>query len=67
MSVPDKEFCDSCQQWLCHDKFYCPLFPECTPRAPVQKWKTCVCFVHTCYEAKKIDDKSKAPTYNDRP
>lgn len=70
--VEPRVFCESCQQWLEHNQYYCPLFPDVNP--PQQpwytrvhtKWTECVCLVHTCYDAPKRDKKD-APTYKDFP
>ena len=44
-------WCVSCQRWLVHDKWYCPLFPDVNISPPGKKWDKCVCLIHTCFEA----------------
>lgn len=66
MMTETRVFCDSCQHWLVHDQVFCPLFPNIQPsstRPP--KWDRCVCLIHTCFRAEKVEDKEKAPTYHD--
>lgn len=48
--------CDSCEKDLGGHHRYCPENP-----ARGHKWSECVCFVHTCYDAKALRA-AKGPT-----
>lgn len=71
LAAPARVFCASCQRWLEHNQEYCPLFPAVAVKPRMwdlgsgEKWKECVCLVHTCFGAKKVKDRRTAATYRD--
>lgn len=49
--------CDMCEKELGGHSLYCPENPKSVTEEwmrPGHKWSHCVCFVHTCYDAKAL-------------
>ena len=51
--------CSSCEKNLGGHSMFCPE-NNTLMKSSYKKWNECVCFVHTCYDAKAIRAKSKS-------
>lgn len=59
-----KNICQSCEKDLGGHRIWCPKNPaKAYPDGgeAVKKWTECVCFVHTCWDAKAARRKTVIP------